>query len=72
MSRDSSLSFDLFFPGVATTLARLGFSEETISAQGRWSSACYNRSVNVMSPLISENGESGTHVSGDVWKRNLN
>ena len=32
-----------FRAGVASTLARLGFSEETISAQGRWSSACYNR-----------------------------
>lgn len=32
-----------FRAGVATTLARLGFAEEVIAAQGRWSSACYQR-----------------------------
>ena len=32
-----------FRAGVASTLARLGFPEETIAAQGRWSSTCYNR-----------------------------
>ena len=32
-----------FRAGVASTLARLGFSETVIAAQGRWSSACYQR-----------------------------
>ena len=34
-----------FRAGVAYTLARLGFSEDTIGAQGRWSSSCYERYV---------------------------
>ena len=37
------ISAHCFRAGIASTLARMGFSEETIAAQGRWSSACYNR-----------------------------
>ena len=44
-SAGSGILSHSFRAGVSTTLARLGFSEETISAQGRWSSTCYQRYV---------------------------
>ena len=44
-SAGSGILSHSFRAGVSTTLARLGFSEDTISAQGRWSSSCYQRYV---------------------------
>ena len=38
---EGGISAHSFRAGIASTLARLGFSEETIAAQGRWSSSCY-------------------------------
>ena len=49
------------FTGVASTLARLGFSEDTISAQGRWSSACYERYVK-MGQYLSFTNPPGIHI----------
>ena len=49
------ISAHCFRAGIASTLARMGFSEETIAAQGRWSSACYQRLNSVVNYRLFPN-----------------